>query len=50
MKVAPTEGGTRLPEPSNNNDSNKQMLAAEYLVELHSADLKKELRLGDLVL
>ncbi len=28
----------------------KRILAAEYLVELHSADLKKELRLGDLIL
>ena len=32
------------------SDREQQFLRAEHLVELHSADLKKELRLGDLVL
>jgi glutamate:GABA antiporter len=32
------------------SDREQQFLQAEHLVELHSAELKKELRLGDLVL
>jgi hypothetical protein len=32
------------------SDREQQFLRAEHLVELHSAELKKELRLGDLVL
>ncbi len=32
------------------SDREQQFLEAEHLVELHSAELKKELRLGDLVL
>jgi hypothetical protein len=32
------------------SDREQQFLKAEHLVELHSAELKKELRLGDLVL
>ncbi len=32
------------------NEGEQQFLKAEHLVELHSAELKKELRLGDLVL
>jgi amino acid transporter len=32
------------------DDREQQFLEAEHLVELHSAELKKELRLGDLVL
>ncbi len=32
------------------NEREQQFLKAEHLVELHSAELKKELRLGDLVL
>ena len=32
------------------SDPQQQFLEAEHLVELHSAELKKELRLGDLVL
>ena len=31
------------------NDPELQFLEAEHQVELHSAELKKELRLGDLV-
>ena len=33
-----------------NSDREQQFLIAEHLVELQSAELKKELRLGDLVL
>src|SRR5579862_4639040 len=32
------------------SDREQQFIKAEHLVELHSAELKKELRLGDLVL
>src|SRR6266851_5435229 len=32
------------------SESEQQFLKAEHLVDLHSAELKKELRLGDLVL